>query len=55
MTIDNALFWARMRKLGEPSLPTMRRPGGLWAPRSPWLLIFLLVLTSAAIWFWGSR
>jgi hypothetical protein len=44
-----------MRKLGEPSIPTMRRPGGMMRPRSPWLLFFLLVLTVIAIWFWGTR
>jgi hypothetical protein len=44
-----------MRKLGEPSIPSMKRPGGLLAPRSPWLLGFLLVATLAAIWYWGTR
>ena len=50
----DALVSRRMRKLGEPSIPTMRRPGGLMKPRSPWLLLFLLILTLVAIWFWGS-
>jgi len=44
-----------MRKLGEPSIPSMQRPRGLWVPRSPWLLLLLLLLTVGAIWFWGSR
>lgn len=44
-----------MRKLDEPSIPTMRRPGGILKPRSPWLLFFLLTLTLIAIWFWGTR
>lgn len=42
-----------MRKLGESSLPTIQRPGGMMKPRSPWLLGFLLVLTLLAIWFWS--
>jgi hypothetical protein len=28
---------------------------GIMRPRSPWLLLFLLILTLVAIWFWGSR
>jgi hypothetical protein len=33
----------------------MRRPHGLMTPRSPVFLLLLLVLTLAAIWFWGTR
>jgi hypothetical protein len=43
-----------MRKLGEPSIPSMKRPRGMMTPRSPWLLGLLLVVTVAAIWYWGS-
>jgi hypothetical protein len=38
-----------------PRLPSMRRPHGLMTPRSPAFLLVLLVLTLAAIWFWGTR
>jgi hypothetical protein len=38
-----------------PRLPTIRHPRGIMAPRSPAFLLVLLVLTLAAIWFWGKR
>jgi hypothetical protein len=38
-----------------PRPPSIRRPGGLMRPRSPAFLMLLLVLTLAAIWFWGKR
>jgi len=31
----------------------MKRPGGVWTPRSPAFLLLLLVLTLVAMWFWG--
>lgn len=30
----------------------MKRPRGLMTPRSPAFLLFLLVLTLVAMWFW---
>jgi len=42
-----------MLGLGRPGLPTMKRPRGLMTPRRPGFLLFLLVLTLAAMWFWG--
>ena len=36
--------------LGSPSL---RRPGGLMAPRGPGVLAILLVLTLGAMLYWG--
>lgn len=44
-----------MRDGSDPKLPTMRRPHGLMTPRKPSFLLVLLVLTLAAIWFWGVR
>lgn len=38
--------------LGRSGLPTMKRPRGLLTPRSPGFLVFLLLLTLAAMWFW---
>lgn len=42
-----------MLGLGRSGLPTMKRPGGLMKPRGPGFLLLLLVLTLAAMWFWG--
>jgi hypothetical protein len=42
-----------MLGLGRPGTPTMKRPRGLMRPRSPGFLLLLLVLTLAAMWFWG--
>jgi len=42
-----------MLGLGRPGIPTMKRPRGLWRPRSPALLLLLLVATLVAMWFWG--
>lgn len=44
-----------MRRIGQPSIPTMRRPHGLMTPRGPGLYLFLLIATLVAIWFWGAR
>jgi hypothetical protein len=38
--------------LNRRGLPTMKRPRGLMTPRSPAFLLFLLVLTLVAMWFW---
>jgi hypothetical protein len=40
-------------RLGGPGTPTMRRPRGLLTPRGPVFLLVLLILTLAAMWFWG--
>jgi hypothetical protein len=37
------------------SLPSLLRPRGFMTPRSPAFLLVLLLLTLAAIWFWGTR
>jgi hypothetical protein len=42
-----------MLGFGRSGPPTMQRPGGLMKPRSPVFLLLLLVLTLAAMWFWG--
>lgn len=42
-----------MLGLRRPGIPTMKRPRGLWTPRSPVLLLLLLVATLVAMWFWG--
>jgi hypothetical protein len=33
----------------------MQRPRGLMTPRSPTLYVILLVVTLAAIWYWGAN
>jgi len=42
-----------MLGLGRTGPPTMKRPRGLMPPRGPGFLLLLLVLTLAAMWFWG--